>query len=129
MAPPSEEQAISTLATPVLSVAVHVMTCDSSKSQYSPPFGLVTVTTGAWLSIGAVPGGPAATGSVTLPVPPAAALASPMLNSVPVVALGPEALPSSEQSTVYEPPPWSTTWYAVDPAELRNVPSVRLEVP
>ena len=49
---------MSTLATPTLSVAVQSMLTAWPMSTTSPPFGLVTVTDGATLSIGTVPGGP-----------------------------------------------------------------------
>ena len=78
----------------------------------SPPFGLVTVTDGAWLSIGTVPGAPGAAGNgpllqsrsrtdvtVMLPVPPASLLFTATVNSVPLVAVGPQ-LSSTTSSAV-----------------------------
>src|SRR5689334_7503206 len=51
VAPPSVEYARSTLVTATLSVAVQVIVCGDPISHVSPPFGLVTVTAGAWLSM------------------------------------------------------------------------------
>ena len=72
-----------------MSVAVHVIVCGEPISHVSPPFGDVTVTLGAWLSIGTVAFGPADTARssfeqsrsatdviVTVPGPVAAALES-----------------------------------------------------
>src|SRR5437773_8684535 len=108
----------------------------------SPPFGDVTVTDGASLSIGTVPGEPGSAGigrllqsrtatdvTLMLPVPPGAALVTATPNSVPVLSVGPQSVPRTAASTVYDPPPLSMTWNTVPPAELRNVPSVMLPVP
>jgi hypothetical protein len=47
----------------VLSVAFQVMFCEEPTTHVSPPFGDSTVTDGAWLSIGTVPGMPGVIGS------------------------------------------------------------------
>ena len=44
------------------------------------------------------------------------------------MAVGPQFV-TRAQSAEYEPPPWSATWNSVVPEELRNVPSLMLEVP
>src|SRR3989442_603002 len=112
---------MSTLATPALSVAVQVMFWLEPITQNSPPFGLVTLTTGAALSIGTVAGGPAARDNVafeqsrsfsavivTVPGPVGMPLATASVNSVPLVPVGPQ-FETTTSSTVYEPPPLSVT--------------------
>src|SRR2546422_10731070 len=94
---------MSMLATPVLSVAFQLIFCAVPIGHTSPPFGLVTVTDGAWLSIGTVAGGPASAGRsafeqsrsliaviVIVPGPLGLELATPIENSVPLVAVGPQ---------------------------------------
>ena len=106
----------------MLSVAVQVIDWVVPIGHTSPPFGLVTVTDGAWLSIGTVPGGPAPAARspfeqsrsliaviVIVPGPLGLVLVTPIENSVPLVAVGPQ-FDSSASSTVYEPPPLLTTW-------------------
>src|SRR5262245_47587060 len=94
---------MSTLATPVLSLAVQVIGNAEPIASVSPPFGLVTVTVGAWLSYGTLAGAPPPAGSgwllqsrsdaavtVSVPVPPAPALVTPTLNRSPLVAVAPQ---------------------------------------
>src|SRR5580765_3396126 len=112
---------MSTLATLVLSVAVHVIGWLEPTTHDSAAFGDSTATDGAWLSIGTVPGAPAATGSGLLlqsrswtvptaidPEPPASELVTATLNRLPVSAVGPQPL-RIVPSIVYEPPPLSMT--------------------
>src|SRR6185295_2253516 len=107
------------------------MFCVEPPNQVSPPFGLSTVTSGAALSIGTVPAGPAAMASrpfeqsrslrlltEMLPGPLGLALVTAIENSVPL-PVGPQ-LEMSASSIVYEPLPLLTTWNEVAPEELRN---------
>src|SRR5690242_10738542 len=93
---------MSTFATPTLSVAVQVIVCGEPMNHVSPPFGLETVTVGAWLSTGTVPGGPATAGrsafaqsrsliavTVIEPGPVGTLLPTATLNSVPL-PVGPQ---------------------------------------
>src|SRR5262245_27252128 len=103
VAPPSVEYARSMFATPVLSVAVHVMLNGEPTASASPPFGAVTVTEGAWLSYGTVAAAPGAAASawllqsrsetvvtVRLPVPPGPVAVTPTLNRFPVRPVAPQ---------------------------------------
>src|ERR1051325_8319264 len=99
---------MSMLETATLSVAVQVIVWLEPMNQSSPPFGLVTVTTGAWLSIGTVPGGPPAVGRswllqsrslrsvmLTVPGPLGAELDTSIVNRVPLVPVAPHGVTAS----------------------------------
>src|SRR5882672_8538586 len=104
----------------------------------SPPFGARVVTVGAPLSIATEAAVPIAEGSealaqsrsvissiTTVPGPPAAALVTARLNSVPAVAWVPHGSPSVALSIWYDPPPLSTTSRLVEPPpDARKPPSL-----
>ena len=105
-------------ATPSASLAVHVIAWTEPATQVSPPFGDVTATVGTERSTVTDAVVPMADASVTLsqsrsvtelmvtvPVPPVRVLPTPIVNSVPVVALEPQGNASVAPSIVKRPPP------------------------
>ena len=98
---------------PSASVTVHVIACTDPATQCSELDGEFTTTLGGERSTFTVAAVPTADGSVafeqsrsvtdvtvTVPEPPASALPTPTVNSVPLVALEPHGTPSVTPSTV-----------------------------